>query len=57
MFRRQTAKNLRAVKDEVLGKVRRDGTGRDLGYPGGRQRPVRFDAAAAGISDDDGDAA
>lgn len=57
MFRRQTAKNLQAVKDEVLGKVRRDGTGRDLGYPGGRQRPVRFDAAAAGITDDDGGAA
>ena len=24
-------------------KVRRDGTGRDLGYPGGRHRPPRFD--------------
>lgn len=57
MFRRQTAKNLRAVKDEVLGKVRRDGTGRDLGYPGGRQRPIRFDATAAGITDDTGGAA
>lgn len=56
MFRRQTAKNLRAVKDEVAGKVLRNGTGRDLGYPGGRQRPVRFDAAAAGIPDDEGGA-
>jgi predicted metal-dependent phosphoesterase TrpH len=51
MFRQQTAKNLRAVRDEVGGKVRRDGTGRDLGYPGGRLRPVRFDAAAAGVAD------
>ena len=48
MFRRQTAKNLRAVRDEVAGKVRRNGTGRDLGYPGGRQRPVRFDAQRPG---------
>jgi hypothetical protein len=55
MFRQQTAKNLRAVRDEVVGKVRRNGTGRDLGYPGGRRRPVRFDAAAAGITDAEGD--
>jgi len=54
MFRRQTAKNLRAVRDEFGGKVRRDGTGRDLGYPGGRLRPVRFDARAAGLPEDDG---
>ena len=53
MFRQQTAKNLRAVRDEVRGKVKRDGTGRDLGYPGGTQRPVRFDAAAAGITDEE----
>jgi predicted metal-dependent phosphoesterase TrpH len=53
MFRQQTAKNLRAVKDEVRGKLLRDGTGRDLGYPGGRRRPVRFDAAAAGIPDEE----
>ncbi|MFN8619635.1 MAG: PHP-associated domain-containing protein [Chloroflexota bacterium] len=51
MFRQQTAKNLRAVRDEVRGKVRRDHTGRDLGYPGGTQRPVRFDPVAAGIAD------
>ncbi len=54
MFRQQTAKNLRAVGDEVRGKVRRDGTGRDLGYPGGRRRPVRFDARAAGIEVEEG---
>lgn len=49
MFSQQTRKNLVALKDEVRGKVRRDGTGRDLGYPGGRRRPVAFDRAAAGL--------
>ena len=42
-FRRQMGKNALAVRDEVRGKVLRDGTGRDLGYPGGRQRPARLD--------------
>ena len=28
--------------------------GRDLGYPGGTQRPVRFDARAAGIPEEEG---
>ena len=36
-------KNALAVRDEVRGKVLRDGTGRDLGYPGGRSRPARLD--------------
>lgn len=45
MFRQQTGKNLRALRDEVRGKLLRDGTGRDLGYPGGRARPVRFNPA------------
>jgi hypothetical protein len=49
MFRQQTRKNLVALRDEVMGKLRRDGTGRDLGYPGGRRRPVAFDRAAAGL--------
>ena len=49
MFGRQTRKNVAAVRDELRGKVRRDGSGRDLGYPGGRKRPVRFDRAAAGL--------
>jgi hypothetical protein len=53
MFRRQLAKNARAIRDDVGGKLRRDGTGRDLGYPGGRQRPVRFDARAAGLPERD----
>jgi predicted metal-dependent phosphoesterase TrpH len=42
-FRHQLGKNARAVRDEVRGKVLRDGTGRDLGYPGGRRRPARLD--------------
>ena len=33
----------RDARDEVGGRLRRDGTGRDHGYPGGRQRPPRFD--------------
>jgi predicted metal-dependent phosphoesterase TrpH len=49
MFGRQQRKNAAAVRDELLGKLRRDGSGRDLGYPGGRARPVRFDPAAAGL--------
>lgn len=38
-FGRQLGKYSRGVRDTVSGKVKRDGTGRDLGYPGGRQRP------------------
>jgi hypothetical protein len=49
MFGQQQRKNAAAVRDEIRGRLRRDGTGRDLGYPGGRERPVRFDRAAAGL--------
>jgi predicted metal-dependent phosphoesterase TrpH len=49
MFSLQTRKNLVALAAEIDGKIRRNGTGRDLGYPGGRQRPVEFDRAAAGL--------
>ena len=45
-FRLQLAKNARALKDEVAGKVLRKGTGRDLGYPGSRRRPVQRHATA-----------
>ncbi len=54
MFAQQQRKNVVAVAAEVRGKVRRDGTGRDLGYPGGRERPVHFDRAAAGLPPEDG---
>jgi predicted metal-dependent phosphoesterase TrpH len=53
MFTQQTRKNLQALGAEIGGKVRRDGTGRDLGYPGGRTRPVAFDRAAAGLPPED----
>jgi predicted metal-dependent phosphoesterase TrpH len=53
MFRLQLGKNLRALRDDVGGTVRRRGTGRDLGYPGGRLRPVRFDARLAGVPERD----
>jgi hypothetical protein len=43
MFGRQVRKYARDVRDEVRGKLLRDGTGRDLGYPGGRRRPARYE--------------
>jgi predicted metal-dependent phosphoesterase TrpH len=43
LFGRQVRKYARDVLDEVRGKLMRDGTGRDLGYPGGRRRPARFE--------------
>jgi len=46
-FRQQLRKRSRDARDEVAGRVRRDGTGRDHGYPGGRQRPPRFEPARA----------
>jgi predicted metal-dependent phosphoesterase TrpH len=42
-FRRQMAKRVVAARDATRGRVLRDGTGRDLGYPGGRRRPPRLD--------------
>jgi hypothetical protein len=42
MLGHQVRKYARDVRAEVRGRVRRDGTGRDLGYPGGRSRPPRF---------------
>jgi predicted metal-dependent phosphoesterase TrpH len=49
MFGQQQRKNAAALRDELLGLARRDGSGRDLGYPGGRRRPARLDRAAAGL--------
>jgi predicted metal-dependent phosphoesterase TrpH len=47
-FGLQVGKHLAAARDDLRGVVRRDGTGRDLGYPGGRARPPRFDPKASG---------
>jgi predicted metal-dependent phosphoesterase TrpH len=46
-FGDQLRKRGRDARDEVAGRVRRDGTGRDHGYPGGRLRPPRYDGDAA----------
>jgi len=45
VFGKQLTKRARDVRDELAGRVRRDGTGRDHGYPGGRARPPRYDPA------------
>ncbi len=42
-FGQQLRKRSRDLRDEVAGRVRRDGTGRDHGYPGGRLRPPRYE--------------
>jgi len=42
-FGRQLRKYGRDARANLGGVIRRDGTGRDLGYPGGRFRPPRFD--------------
>jgi hypothetical protein len=41
-FGRQLRKYGRDVRDELGGRLRRDGTGRDHGYPGGRSRPPAY---------------
>jgi hypothetical protein len=43
VFGHQLSKRGRDARDELVGRLRRDGTGRDHGYPGGRQRPPRYD--------------
>ena len=42
-FGLQLRKYGRDARAEIGGRVRRDGTGRDHGYPGGHLRPPRFD--------------
>jgi len=44
-FGRQLQKYRDDARAAIRASVRRDGTGRDLGYPGGRHRPPRFDEA------------
>jgi len=46
-FGQQLRKRGRDARDELRGRLLRDGTGRDHGYPGGRQRPPRFEPVAA----------
>ncbi len=47
MFGRQLRKYGRDAGAELRGRLRRDGTGRDLGYPGGHLRPPRYDSGTA----------
>ena len=42
-FGQQLRKRGRDARDELRGRVLRDGTGRDHGYPGGRLRPPRYE--------------
>jgi hypothetical protein len=49
----QIRKRGRDARDEVRGRLRRDGTGRDHGYPGGRLRPPRFEPAILRPEPDD----
>jgi predicted metal-dependent phosphoesterase TrpH len=48
-FGKQLRKYSRDARAVVRGTVRRDGSGRDLGYPGGRHRPPRFDEEWAAL--------
>jgi predicted metal-dependent phosphoesterase TrpH len=48
-FGRQLRKYGRDARAVVRAQVRRDGSGRDLGYPGGRHRPPRFDEEWAAL--------
>lgn len=45
-FGRQLRKYGRDVRAEILGRARRDGSGRDHGYPGGARRPPALDGPA-----------
>jgi predicted metal-dependent phosphoesterase TrpH len=42
VYGRQLHKYARDFRAETGGRIRRDGTGRDHGYPGGTQRPPRY---------------
>ncbi|HET8786236.1 MAG TPA: PHP-associated domain-containing protein [Candidatus Limnocylindrales bacterium] len=47
VFGRQLRKRAIDARDEVAGRIRRSGTGRDHGYPGGRARPPRYEPPGA----------
>jgi predicted metal-dependent phosphoesterase TrpH len=50
-FGRQLRKYGRDTRAELLARVRRDGTGRDLGYPGGSRRPAVLDESAIRVAE------
>jgi len=51
-FGQQLRKRSRDARAEVAGRVRRDGTGRDHGYPGGHLRPPRYEGRDQAIEPD-----
>jgi hypothetical protein len=53
-FGRQLRKYGRDVRAELLGRARRDGSGRDHGYPGGARRPPALDESAFGRPGEEG---
>jgi predicted metal-dependent phosphoesterase TrpH len=55
VFGQQLRKRAVDARDEVTGRVRRSGTGRDHGYPGGRARPPRYDRAPSHPPDGPGE--
>ena len=52
-FGRQLRKYGRDARAELLGRIRRDRTGRDLGYPGGTRRPPVLDPVAIAARGED----
>ncbi|MEO6206668.1 MAG: PHP-associated domain-containing protein [Candidatus Limnocylindrales bacterium] len=53
VFGNQLRKRAVDARDEVRGRVRGDGTGRDHGYPGGRARPPQYDRGSPARPDGD----
>ena len=51
VYGRQLRKYARGWQATIGGRVRRDGTGRDLGYPGGTLRPPRYDPSVGAEGD------
>jgi predicted metal-dependent phosphoesterase TrpH len=46
VFGQQIRKRAVDARDEISGRIRRSGTGRDHGYPGGRARPPHYEPRA-----------
>jgi predicted metal-dependent phosphoesterase TrpH len=53
VYSQQLRKYGRGWKATLGGKIRRDGTGRDLGYPGGTLRPPRYDPSMVVAEEDE----
>ena len=56
MYGRQLRKYSRDIRDDLRGALLRDGTGRDLGYPGGQLRPPRYTGPATDVGPTEDDA-